>query len=178
MPSNTAIIIIDPYNDFLHPKGKLNGLLADSLKETDTITHLNELVTAARLHKIPIYYGLHQQCKPGFIAGWNHATKMQKSQKESVAFEEGSWGVDIYEGLQPNLANGDVVVSKHWSSRFVSLSSVLQFVEGWDTDGNCSSFQNTDLDYQLRQRDITNLVMGGLTSNTCLESTARYAYEL
>jgi nicotinamidase-related amidase len=41
-----------------------------------------------------------------------------------------------------------------------------------------SSFQNTDLDYQLRQREITNLVMGGLTANTCLESTARFAYEL
>ncbi|KAH8787483.1 Isochorismatase-like protein [Hyaloscypha sp. PMI_1271] len=155
MPSNTAIII-DPYNDFLHPRGKLNGLLADSLKETDTITHLKELVTAARLHKIPIYYGLHQQCKAGFIAGSNHATPLQKSQKENVAFQEGSWGVDIYEGLEPSLENGDVVVSKHWSS---------------------SSFHSTDLDYQLRQRDITNLVMGGLTSNTCLESTARYAYE-
>jgi nicotinamidase-related amidase len=118
MPPNTAIIIIDPYNDFLHPKGKLNPLLADSLKETDTITHLKELVTAARLHKIPIYYGLHQQCKAGFIAGWNHATPMQKSQKENVAFEEGSWGVNIYEGLEPSLENGDVVVSKHWSSRY------------------------------------------------------------
>jgi nicotinamidase-related amidase len=118
MPSNTAIIIIDPYNDFLHPQGKLNPLLADSLKETDAITHLKELVTAARLHKIPIYYGLHQQCKAGFIAGWNHATPMQKSQKENVAFEEGSWGVDIYEGLEPSLENGDVVVSKHWSSRY------------------------------------------------------------
>jgi nicotinamidase-related amidase len=41
-----------------------------------------------------------------------------------------------------------------------------------------SSFQNTDLDYQLRQRTIENLVLGGLTANTCLESTARYAYEL
>ena len=41
-----------------------------------------------------------------------------------------------------------------------------------------SSFQNTDLDYQLRQRDITNLVMGGMVANTCLESTARYAYEM
>ena len=50
---------------------------------------------------------------------------------------------------------------------------------GWGVDWALySSFQNTDLDYQLRQRDITNLVLGGLTSNTCLESTARYAYEL
>lgn len=41
-----------------------------------------------------------------------------------------------------------------------------------------SSFANTDLEYQLRQRDITKLVFAGLTTNTCLESTARYAREL
>jgi nicotinamidase-related amidase len=135
MPSNTAIIIIDPYNDFLHPNGKLNGLLAESLKETDTIKHLKEMVNAARQHKIPIYYGLHQQCKAGFIAGWNHATPLQKSQKENVAFEEGSWGVDIYEGLEPSLANGDVVVSKHWSSRYVLLiddKSLMGNLTGWE----------------------------------------------
>jgi nicotinamidase-related amidase len=87
MPSNTAIII-DPYNDFLHPRGKLNGLLADSLKETDTITHLKELVTSARLHKIPIYYGLHQQCKAGFIAGWNHATPEKPERECGVSGRE------------------------------------------------------------------------------------------
>jgi len=91
MPSNTAIVIIDPYNDFLHTKGKLNGLLAESMKETDTIAHLKELVAAARAHKLPIYYGLHQQAKPGFLAGWNHATPVQKSQNERKAFEEGTW---------------------------------------------------------------------------------------
>lgn len=42
----------------------------------------------------------------------------------------------------------------------------------------CSSFQNTDLDYQLRQREITHLVLAGMIANTCLEATARYAYEL
>lgn len=115
--SNTAVVIIDPYNDFLHPEGKLNGLLAESLKETDSIKHLKELVAAARANKIPIYYGLHQQQKPGFIAGWKHATAMQHSQNDNKAFEEGSWGVNIYEGLEPDLNNGDVVVSKHWSSR-------------------------------------------------------------
>jgi nicotinamidase-related amidase len=41
-----------------------------------------------------------------------------------------------------------------------------------------SSFQNTDLDFQLRQRDITNVVIAGLTANACVEATARYAYEL
>jgi len=154
----TAIVLIDPYNDFLHPSGKAYPRLADSLKDTNTIEHLQELVTTARAQKIPIYYGLHQQVRLGFLTGWNHATTIQKSQKESTVFQEGTWGVEIFEGLGPDVeGNGDVVFSKHWCS---------------------SSFQHTDLDYQLRQRDITHLVFGGLTANTCLESTARYAYEL
>lgn len=40
-----------------------------------------------------------------------------------------------------------------------------------------SAFWNTDLDHQLRQRDITAVVFAGLTANTCLEATARHAYE-
>jgi nicotinamidase-related amidase len=117
-PSNTAVVIIDPYNDFLHVNGKLNGLLKESLEEKETIRHLQEMVDAARKNSIPIFYCLHQQMKPGFIMGWNHATEMQKSQKVNVAFEAGSWGVEIYDGLQPVVDSGvgDVVVSKHWSS--------------------------------------------------------------
>jgi nicotinamidase-related amidase len=43
---------------------------------------------------------------------------------------------------------------------------------------DCSSFANTDLDFQLKQRDIENVVVVGLVANTCMETTARYAYEL
>lgn len=43
---------------------------------------------------------------------------------------------------------------------------------------NASSFSNTDMDYQLRQHDITHVVLAGLTTNTCVESTARAAREL
>jgi nicotinamidase-related amidase len=118
-PPNTAIVLIDPYNDFVHPKGKLNGMLADSMAETQTLTHLQELVKAARAANIPIFYGLHQQMRPGFLAGWKHPTASQVAQKNHVAFEEGSWGVEIYEGLEPDISKGDVIVSKHWSSRYV-----------------------------------------------------------
>jgi nicotinamidase-related amidase len=127
--SNTAILIIDPYNDFLHPSGKLNSLLAQSLKETNTIQNLQILVKAAREHGIPIFYGLHQQHKPGFIAKWEHPTTMQKSQRDSVAFEEGSWGVEIYEGLEPDISRGDVVVSKHWCSRCVEIHRLSESIQ-------------------------------------------------
>jgi nicotinamidase-related amidase len=113
----TALLLIDPYNDFLHPNGKLYNTLADSLKESNTIQNIKTLLPAIRSQKIPVYYCLHQQHKPGFLDGWKHATVMQEGQKENAVFEEGSWGVEFFEGLEPSKGNGDVVVSKHWSSR-------------------------------------------------------------
>ena len=115
--SKTAILLIDPYNDFLHKDGKLYPLLAESLNHTDTISNIFILLKAARAHRIPIFYGLHQQFKEGTFAGWKHMMAVHSSQKENNAFEEGTFGATIFEGMEPNLDNGDVVVSKHWSSR-------------------------------------------------------------
>ncbi|PLB55516.1 Isochorismatase hydrolase [Aspergillus steynii IBT 23096] len=154
-PANTAIVLVDPYNDFLHPDGVLTPRLKD-LNERQTVKHLQDLVQAARFHKIPIFYGLHQTCTENSFFGWKHMTPNNVKQQRLQFFKEGSFGAEIYEGLQPDPANGDVVVSRHWNS---------------------SSFQHTDLDFQLRQREITNLVFAGLTANTCLEATARDAFE-
>lgn len=41
-----------------------------------------------------------------------------------------------------------------------------------------SGFENTDMNYQLRQRDITNLVFAGFESHTCFESSVRGSSEL
>jgi hypothetical protein len=82
----TAIVLIDLYNDFLHPDGKLFNMHADTLKEHDTIAHLHQIVATARKYKIPIYYGLHQQWRPGFYQGWAHMAHVHHSQEESHAF--------------------------------------------------------------------------------------------
>lgn len=37
---------------------------------------------------------------------------------ESGAIADGSWGAEIYPGLEPDVTgNNDVVVSRHWNSR-------------------------------------------------------------
>ena len=41
-----------------------------------------------------------------------------------------------------------------------------------------SGFENTGMNYQLRQRDITNLVLAGFESHACFESTTRGGSEL
>ena len=155
--SKTALILIDVYNDFLHPDGKATAALADSLAEASTIDHLKAALGHARRANIPVYYSLHQQYEDGKYTGFQHWNAMLESVKSSRSFEAGSWGAEIYGGLVPKLENGDVVISKHW---------------------NQSSFRNTDLDWQLRQRDIDHLVFAGLVANTCIETTARDANEL
>lgn len=117
MVSETALLLIDPYNDFLHENGKLYRILAESIKDTDTITHLHEAVQVARLNKIPIYYCMHQTTNGNTYYGWQNLNKSQSGLKANRVFEEGSFGAEFFKGLEPDLANGDVVVSKHWNSR-------------------------------------------------------------
>lgn len=113
--SKTAVVLIDPYNDFLHPDGKLTPLLKD-LDERNAIQNMKSLVKAARLHGLPVYYGLHQQWSANNFNGWRHMTPNQVKQQHVKYFEEGTFGSQIYEGLEPDLNNGDVVVSRHWNS--------------------------------------------------------------
>jgi nicotinamidase-related amidase len=114
---NTAVLLIDPYNEFLHPDGKLHFKVSTSLAETNTITHLKELVAGARANKIPIFYCFHQQIHAKSYEHWNHMTNAQKESERRMVFEENTFGTKIFEGLEPG--EGDVVVSKHWSWRFV-----------------------------------------------------------
>ena len=65
------------------------------------------------------------------------------------------WGGDWHPDFAPQA--GDVVIAEHWAQ---------------------SGFANTDLDLQLKQRDISDVILVGLLANTCFESTARYAMEL
>lgn len=130
MSSNTALLLIDPYNDFLHTQGKLYGILAESIKDTDTITHLQEAVQTARRNRIPIFYCMHQQINGDSYYGWQNLNKSQTGLKAKKVFEEGSFGAKFFQGLEPDALNGDVVVSKHWNSRYVlMLLELLDVVE-------------------------------------------------
>ena len=115
MPEKTALVLIDIYNDFLHPDGKATGALSASLTEANTIVHLQEVLAAARAAKIPVFYSLHQQYYEGKYTGFEHWNPMLRSVQSSHSFEEGSFGAQIFKGLEPDPANGDVVISKHWN---------------------------------------------------------------
>ncbi|KZP03034.1 hypothetical protein FIBSPDRAFT_769568, partial [Athelia psychrophila] len=147
-------------SDFLHPEERLVHVLQFNLIAGDTVSRLKELVAGARGSKILIYYGLHQQYEEGHHDGWKHMDLTHPNLKANKMFEKGSWGPGLYEGLES--------------------CEMKPFCRNeWSTYMTCfSPFSNTDLNYQLQQRDITNMVLTGPISETCFESTARYAYEL
>jgi nicotinamidase-related amidase len=114
---DTAVLLIDPYNDYIHPNGKVYNLCKESLEATETIAHIKALIKAARANQIPIFYCLHQQWKVGNFDGWHRMGPFHKMLKAQEVCEEGTWGAQIYEGLGPDPANRDIVVGKHWNAR-------------------------------------------------------------
>lgn len=116
-PTNTALVLIDPLNDFLHSNGKLYPRMKASLESSNSLEHIKQLLTAARAASIPVFYGLHQMTKEGSYKGWNHMNLNQTQSRDVMLFDE-NFGGHIFEGLEPQPSNGDVVVSRHWNSRY------------------------------------------------------------
>lgn len=117
MSRKTALLVIDPLNDFMHPEGKLYPHLRESIEATNTVPNLKKLVDAARRLEVPVYYGLHQPYSEESYEGWNHMKASHRTIQENQVFALGSWGAEIHEGFEPEASNGDVVVSRHWNSR-------------------------------------------------------------
>ena len=70
------------------------------------------------------------------------------------AFVKGTWGAAIVEDLTPE--DGDIVIEGK---------------RGLDT------FASTNLDFILRSKGISTIVLGGFLTNCCVESTMRTGYE-
>lgn len=177
MSQRTAIILVDPYNEFLHPQGKFYPRVSSSLNEVSTVSRIETLVAGARAAKIPIYYAMHRQTREGDYDGWLHPTTSNVRIKEHQAFALGSFGAEYYKGLEPDFSNGDVVATEHWNSRSVRLA-VASISFARDLLRPLSGFENTNLNHQLQKHGIQKVVLAGMVANTCLEATARYAVEL
>ncbi|MFF4243422.1 isochorismatase family cysteine hydrolase [Streptomyces sp. NPDC001822] len=154
-PRHTAVLLVDPYNDFLSEGGKIWPRLKPMAEEVGLLDHLRSVVGAARDTGTLLTYVPHRRWEPGDYETWNHPNPTQLGIMERHSFARGTWGGEFHPDFQPE--SGDVVVAEHWAQ---------------------SGFANTDLDFQLKQHGITHVVLVGLLANTCIESTGRFAMEL
>lgn len=155
LPNNTALIIIDPYNDFISDGGKLWPLVKNVIEATGTIKNMLNILTTARKRGIKVFYVPHHRWEPGDFMDWKYPTPYQLQSAEFRTFEKDTWGSEFHPDFAPQ--KGDIIVKEHWSA---------------------SGFANTDLDLKLTQHGIEKLIVIGLLANSCAESTAKYGAEL
>jgi ureidoacrylate peracid hydrolase len=151
----TALLVIDPYNDFISEGGKVWDRLKAVAEANQCVPHMVQVLDAVRRAGIRVFYALHRRYRPGDYETWKYIAPVQKAAWKRKTFEHGTWGGEIRAELKPS--PGDVVAAEHWCS---------------------SGFANTDLDLQLKKHGIHKLIVTGLLAHTCVEATVRYAAEL
>ena len=152
---STALLVIDPYNDFISEGGKIWPRISAVAEANHCVQHMLEVLQAARKAGLRVFYALHHRYRPGDYESWQHIAPIQKSAWTSKAFEYGTWGGEIRPEFAPQ--TGDVVAAEHWCS---------------------SGFANIDLDLLLKRHGIHRIIVVGLIAHTCVEATVRFAVEL
>ena len=151
----SALLVIDPYNDFISEGGKVWDRLKSVAEANDCVPNMLRVLNAARKAGLRVFYALHHRYRPGDYETWRYIAPIQKAAWLRKTFEHGTWGGEIRSEFDPQ--PGDIVALEHWCS---------------------SGFANTDLDLQLKKHGIHRLIVIGLIAHTCVEATVRFAAEL
>nr|WP_255468995.1 isochorismatase family cysteine hydrolase [Achromobacter sp. UMC46] len=149
------MLLVDPYNDFLSEGGKLFSMIKEVADDVRLLDNLRASVSAARQADIQVFYVPHRRWQPGDYENWDHPNPTQRLVQQGRTFAKDSWGGEWHPDFVPQ--ESDIIVKEHWAQ---------------------SGFANTDLDFHLKQKGITHVVVVGLLANTCIESTGRFAMEL
>lgn len=147
-PEQTAVIVVDVQNDFCHPEGVSAAKGSDVSAAAEMVPRLRSLVDEARHAGALVVFiqTTHDEIVDSEV--WN--TRM--GDVDTPAYvpncRTGTWGADFY-GVTPE--HGDPVVIKHRYSAFIG----------------------TDLEMVLRTARIESLLLTGVATNVCVESTLR-----
>lgn len=144
-PDRTALLIIDMTNGFLMPGSPL-----EIPGGRDLIPGLSRLAGVCREKDITVIFVSHVFRKDGSDMGLSAVFRPPEAAAKGT-LSEGTASVEFYKGIQPG--KNDIVLKKQ---RF-------------------SAFVGTALDLILRSNEIDTLIIGGVATNICCESTARDA---
>jgi ureidoacrylate peracid hydrolase len=153
-PERTALLVIDPVNDFLSEGGAGWSMTEGTVTKHDVVGHLRQAIDAARAHRIPVLFA-----PMAFVADDYADQELQRKSGigrimfELKMFQAGSWGADFHPDLRPE--PDDIVLQPH------KVNDVFE----------------TDLPDHLERLGTTQLIIAGMTANLCCEATGRHAAE-
>ena len=152
--ARTAVVVIDPLNDFVSRRGKGWPLLRAVARRVDLTANLRRVLDAARRGGVAVAYAPHHRHRPDDPYP-RFPNPGQLLARRARFFAAGRAGGEVHEDLAPE--EGEFVAREHPVS---------------------SAFGGTDLDPHLRDAGITHLAICGLLANTCVESTTRQGADL
>jgi nicotinamidase-related amidase len=162
-PGITALMITDPQNDFLSPKGVAWGIVGKSVTENGTVENLGALFKVADETGLPVFVSPHWYYPhdhhwkfEGTLEALMHKISMfdRVSQLDLAGFE-GS-GSDWVERYKPYINNGKTVVTN---------------------PHKIYGPESNDLVLQMRKAGIDKVIVAGMSANLCTESHMRELIE-
>jgi ureidoacrylate peracid hydrolase len=148
-PRLAALIVVDVQNDFVSPKGSAAQRGEDVGNAVAMMPNLIRLIDEGRRVGLTTVYIRTTHSEWTDTPSWIY----RKSQQSSLSTcREGTWGAELYDGISP--LPSERVVIKHRYSAFI----------------------NTDLNTVLKARGIQSVLVCGVATNVCVETTARDAY--
>jgi nicotinamidase-related amidase len=150
-PARTALLVIDIQADFAAPDGAVAQQGADMTAIYPAVAQAQALVAAARAAHVPCVF-TRAVTVPHLETAVEREAKSRRGDHGPGLCCEGTPGAAF---MAPLPLDGDLVVSKH----------------------RYSVFAGTDLAEQLRERGIDTLVLCGLTTECCIQSSAWDGFE-
>ena len=156
-PAHTALLVIDMQNDFCASGGLVSRDGRDLSQAQQMARRLPGLITAARSSGALVVFVrcLYTSEHNRYLSDvWlEQAARERKGGYTRIPVcRDGAWEGDWYEDIRP--ASGDLVVTKH----------------------RYDAFQGTDLDLVLRSHGVRTVLLTGVVTNVCVETTARAAF--
>jgi len=147
----TALIVVDVQNDFCHSDGAFGKRQFDLSHVERSVDRLVPFIDQCR------HSGLRLVFVRTIHSNWSDSdswiSRLEGAGREMLICRPDTWGAEFYKvAPQP----GDFIVTKH---RF-------------------SGFVGTDLNLVLRARGIETILMTGVATNVCVETTARDGFNL
>ncbi|WP_366657461.1 isochorismatase family cysteine hydrolase [Fodinicurvata sp. EGI_FJ10296] len=154
-PAHTAVLVIDMQNDFLAPGFGAEKAGRDLAPGRAIVPGLQRLIAGARRAGATVaHVGFLTLPDNASDSGPWLAQRRRSTWSSDTLCLQGSPGADFLAELTP--APGDLVISKF----------------------RYSAFAATPMDVLLRARGIRTVIITGVSTNACVESTLRYAMEL
>src|SRR5882724_12208746 len=103
-PERSALLLVDPYNDFLSEGGKFWPRVREVATEVGLLRNLRTIVAAIRDAGIQVFFVPHRRWEPGDYESWNHPNPYQAASGEMQVFARGTWGGEWHPDLTPEPA--------------------------------------------------------------------------